>query len=231
MQYIFILLLFLLPLPSDAQNFHLVNISSGTGFFVNRGFLITNAHVVKGCKNVTLKGAVSPHDGRVIAIDAERDLAVIQTDAVPPEIAPLRYNIDDLKPGDSVLVVGYPGEAGARGEYRVAKATIEDIRIEDNSRKWVYITDVLEHGNSGGPVFDMSGNVIGVVVAKVEIQKNDNTPPIQVGAMISLNTLKEFLLNNGIFSEGGGYGVEYASSYIEERATHYIVNVQCQLNE
>ena len=236
MKYILIILFIILPAQSFSQNFRTFNVMSGTGFFVNRNYVVTNAHVVGACKNVIVKGAIPEHEGRVTAIDAERDLAVIQIDMPPPEVAPLRYNIDDLKAGDGLMIIGYPGEAGARGEYRVANTNIVDIKVEGDNGKWLYVTDVVQHGNSGGPVFDTSGNVIGVVVAKAQIKKSFGDPSksdeiIPVGVVISLNTLKQFLLNNGVFSEAGGVSVNYSESYIEERARNYIVNVQCRIPE
>lgn len=218
-----------------AQNYENYYIQSGTGFFVNRQYVITNAHVVEGCKNVIIKGAIPEHKATVRTIDKEHDLAIIETDMPPPQFAPLRYNIDDMKAGDKVMVIGYPGEAGARGEYKVAEAKIEDIKINDtDNSKWLYITDVVAHGNSGGPVFDTSGNVIGVVVAKAVITtSNPNTHETineqTAGVVISLKTLRQFLFDHGVFTAFSGSGIIFADSYIEERAKDYIVNVQCQI--
>ena len=231
------LLAFFLPSLGAAIEYQSYNVMSGTGFFVNRNYVITNAHVIKGCTEVTLKGAIPEHKGKVYVEDSKRDLAVIYTDMPPPQIAPLRMNIDDLKAGDKVMVVGYPGEAGAHGEYKVAQAEIQDIKLEEDIvNKRLYISDVVDHGNSGGPVFDYGGNVIGVVVAKAVIgtyyqENHEKIQEQKVGVAIGLSTLKQFLLDNGIFSEWGGNSVVYADNYIEQRALDYIVNVQCRLEE
>jgi len=229
-----------IPLNSPAQQMQMITyaVQSGTGFFVNRQNIVTNAHVVNGCTNVFIKGAVPEHEATVRFTDPDRDLAVIETNQPPPEFAPLRYNIDDLKTGDQVMVIGYPGEAGARGEYKVAQAQIQDIKInEGGSDKWLYITDVVDHGNSGGPVLDTSGNVIGVVVAKAAITMSNSLTHEKVseqnaGVVITLKTLMQFLLDNGVFSElGGSGGVIFSDSYLEERARNYIVNVQCRIKK
>jgi S1-C subfamily serine protease len=183
---------------------------------------------------VVIKGSIPEHDARVKFVDQEHDLAVLETNMPPPEFAPLRYNIDELKTNDRVMVIGYPGEAGARGEYKVAEAQIEDIKINDSNNKWLYITDVLEHGNSGGPVFDTSGNVIGVVVAKAIITTSNAETHQEIreqkaGVVITLKTLTQFLFEHGIFSEQSGSGVVFANNYLEERARNYIVNVQCRI--
>ena len=230
--------LLLLSSASSAQQqvqYIRYNVQSGTGFFVNRQDIITNAHVVNGCNRVIVKGAVPEHEADVRYVDTEHDLAVIETDMPPPQYAPLRYNIDNLNTGDKVMVMGYPGEAGAQGEYKVATAQVEDIKINDaDNSKWLYITDVLEHGNSGGPVFDTSGNVIGVVVAKAVITvSNAQTHAVvrqqDAGVVITLKTLQKFMLDHGVFSELNGSGIIYSDSYIEERGRDYIVNVQCRI--
>ena len=214
---------------------HQYMISSGTGFFVNRQDIVTNNHVIKGCSEVIIKGAVAEQKAHVKSVDAEHDLAIIESLTPPSEFAPLRFNIDDLKTDDKVLLIGYPGEAGIRGETTIATSNIIDIKLNDSDKtKWLYINDVVEHGNSGGPVFDTSGNVIGVVVAKAVFSQfytgtTEKAGEQNAGVVITLATLKQFLLNNGIFNEWSGSGLVYQDSYIVEKAKSYIVNVQCIL--
>jgi len=238
MQKIFIFLIStLLSLQAHAeQQGQTYKIQSGTGFFVNRQHIITNAHVVQGCKEVMVKGAIPEHKAIVRATNSEKDLALLETNIQPNQFAPLRFNIDSLKTGDKVFVIGYPGEAGTKGEVKIAIANVLDIKLEssDNSKS-LYISDVVEHGNSGGPVFDTGGNVIGVVVAKALFTsyRKDTKEKVSeqgAGVAITLNTLKQFLLDNGVFSEWSGSGVSFADNYVEERAKDYIVNIQCRLS-
>ena len=224
----------LMSVPAHAEQVvRFFRVQSGTGFFVNRQYVITNAHVVKGCTEVFVKGAIPEQKARVKVLNEAQDLALVETDESPKQFAPLRFNIEDLKQNDRVLLMGYPGEAGAHGEYAVASAQIEDMHeIKGNEGKF-YITDVVEHGNSGGPVFDTSGNVIGVVVAKSVLYKvNANTQEKlsekHVGVVISLETLKQFLYDHGVYTEWLGSNLLYSDSYIEDNAKSYIVNVQCR---
>jgi len=230
-----LLCLVLLPVGGFAQSRQYFRVQSGTGFFVNRQYIITNAHVVKGCTDVIVKGAIAEHQEKVTVLDEERDLALIQTDKQPQQFAPLRFNIDDLRAGDKVLIIGYPGEAGARGEYKVSEAQVQDLALNAVGKPGqFYISDSVEHGNSGGPVFDTSGNVIGVVVAKTVLttinkQTQQKLAEQQVGVAISLATLKDFLFMHGVYTEVSGSGILFSDSYIEQRAKDYIVNVQCRL--
>ncbi len=231
--YTVTLLMFLPTMAGAEQIIHYFHVMSGTGFFVNRQYVITNAHVVKGCMQVYVKGAVSEQQAAVKVLDETNDLALIETKDSPKQFAPLRFNIENLKVGDKVLLMGYPGEAGAHGVYSVATAQIEDMHEVVGSEGRFYITDVVEHGNSGGPVFDTSGNVIGVVVAKsimymVNANTQEKISEKHVGIVISLATLKQFLFDHGIFTEWLGSSLLYADSYIEDNAKSYIVNVQCR---
>ena len=93
-------------------------LSSGTGFVVNNeGHVITNEHVVQHCQSISIltpKGQVA---ATLVAADAKRDLAVLKTGFISPYTAPLRWNIAELKVGDPVVVMGYPGQQGATGRY------------------------------------------------------------------------------------------------------------------
>jgi len=236
MRIIVSIILCFIPQLAMAETAQYFRISSGTGFFVNREYIITNAHVVTGCSKATIKGAVPEREVEVRVADVQRDLALLETSEPPPQFAPLRINIDDLKAGDKVLVIGYPGEEGARGVTKFNEAKVQELgpNVTSNPGHF-YISDVIEHGNSGGPVFDTSGNVIGVVVAKTMLTtyNNDTHEKIseqRAGVAIDLSTLKQFLFDHGIFVQWTGSGlVQFADGYMEQRAKEYIVNVQCRL--
>lgn len=233
------ILLFCIAIPRAGfgQNSQYFNVLSGTGFYVNKEYIVTNQHVVKGCNKVIIKDTDNEHEGVVKIADTAHDLAIIETDSPPNEIAPLRFNIDALHAGDRVYVAGYPGEAGLRGEYKIVQGKVEEIpyNIAGENPERFYISDVLEHGNSGGPVLDNSGNVIGVVVASTKPATINNIAQDKVaekslGVVISLGTLKRFLDDNRIYFRWTESGLLlFTDNYIEKRARNYLVNVQCRI--
>ncbi|MBI1275266.1 trypsin-like serine protease [bacterium] len=207
-------------------------IQSGTGFFVsNTGHIITNEHVIHGCKNVTLHGTVQPTPARVMATNNQYDLALLKTDLRPTRVANLRDQQGDILVNDPVLVMGYPLEAGITGQYKVKKSIILGLQGPMNEPQWIQFRDAALQGNSGGPLLDTAGNVVGVVVGKTRMTVHDDQSGQetvkQADVAISLNVLKPFLMNNGVYFRSRQSQSYYALDQVEGQARGYIVNIHC----
>jgi serine protease Do len=209
--------------------------TSGTGFFVSNNYIITNEHVVQGCKNITIRGAVQPGSARIQAIDKQNDLALLKTSANPERIAQLRGDEIPVNAGEEVIVMGYPLERGIRGDYLIKKAVITDPEDVYEGIKRVQFTDSVEKGNSGGPLLDDNGNVVGVVVGKMSFYLADASmqggiepEPVKTSSMaISLDSLRSFLSENGVYYRSDSTRYNYPDKWMERKAKQYIVNVHC----
>lgn len=142
----------------------------GTGWVVAPERVVTNAHVVAGVDSPDVQvGGQGPHlAGRVVLFDPDRDLAVI---AVPELDAPALPVGQDLGRGDSAVVAGFPLDGPYRSEAarvrQVLDARGEDIYGDPGVVRTVYsLFTRVEPGNSGGPLLDAQGNVVGVVFAR-----------------------------------------------------------------
>lgn len=206
-------------------------VSSGTGFFVsNRGYVITNNHVIDGCTTATIRGAVNPVDAQVVAVDEQNDLALLKTTVQPQRTATMRISDKSVRVGDPVMVMGYPQEHGITGVYKVMEASIVGMQGPLNEPTWIQFTSSAQQGNSGGPLLDTSGNVIGVIVGKTKLFRKTGGKQETVkesDVAISLPVLKKFLDKNNIF-----YRSNYSESYLatnrlENQAKDYIVNIHC----
>lgn len=211
---------------------------SGTGFFVNgRGYIITNQHVVDGCKEVAIRGAAVPKTtAQVVAINEKYDLALLKTDARVQRVATLRQpRTTVLKKGEPVLVMGYPASSFATGTYQIAESKVVALKGPQDETHWIQFADAAQQGNSGGPLLDSSGNVAGVIVSKSMVTRhNQQTGQDEVISQsdiaISLPILLRFLEEHVI-----GYRIEGSYGYlmpkrVEEIAKAYIVNVICPQN-
>lgn len=138
----------------------------GTGFVVAPQRVVTNAHVVAGTDETSVETSQGRLAARVVYFDPEVDLAVL---AVPRlQAQPLSLGIDPAKPGDNAIVLGYPLD----GPYTATAARIRneitlqgpDIYDAHTVRRDVFMVRAqVRSGNSGGPLVDPSGIVIGVV--------------------------------------------------------------------
>ena len=139
--------------------------SFGTGFFVNKqGYILTNDHVVAGCRKL------AGRDGKPLHItyrDVGADLALLKTDTLPSSYAVFRTG-PVPKVGDAVVAFGFPLPDILSSEGNVSTGVLSATSGLQDDPRFVQISAPVQPGNSGGPLFDSSGHVIGVVVAKLD---------------------------------------------------------------
>jgi hypothetical protein len=139
--------------------------SFGTGFFVSSdGEILTNNHVVAGCRNLTIKGG---QPVQVMSRDVASDLALVKAEIKPDQIAVFRSGTSP-RVGDTVVTFGFPLPGVLSSEGNVSTGVLSATTGLQNDIRFVQISAPVQPGNSGGPVFDTSGHVIGVVVAKLD---------------------------------------------------------------
>ena len=145
----------------------LVPASSGTGFFVsNNGHIITNDHVIVGCRNVTIAQQGKYVEVDVIAYDERNDLAILKSDIRPKKF--YRISKEDPKLMDDVVIAGYPLGNKVSTSIKTTKGSVTSLSGMGNNFSEFQTDAALNKGNSGGPIIDKGGNVIGVAVAKIE---------------------------------------------------------------
>ena len=132
--------------------------SHATGFFVTRNKVATNVHVIAPLDFVHMQSVdrerIWTVEG-VAAFDVKNDLAILK---VAEEGAPLPLgNSDTLQSGEAVSAIGYP-----KGRYTVSEGTLHSVR---DSNKWLQMNVKISPGNSGSPVINSKGQVIGIVSA------------------------------------------------------------------
>lgn len=229
------------PDATEPKSVHYVRIASGTGFIVNKsGDVITNAHVVKNCRSIIVRVPKGEVSAKLLAVDAARDLAALRIHGTDIEAtAPLRANISELKLGDEVTVMGYPGSDGLGYRHTLQKTVITSMVGPDGEESRILLKHVAEHGNSGGPVLDGYGNVIGVIMAIVERYHTDTSSGTARGKptltdrsdiVITLAELRDFLHAHRISAyESASNPGRYEDPQLEETASQFIVPVRCIL--
>lgn len=212
----------------------LLTFSSGTGFFVKRdGTLLTNNHVIDNCSDITVNGAVPLSPAKLVARDREFDLALLKTDALPMDEAHLSSAKQPLHTDDPVVVVGFPGQAWQTGRIETREAKILSTQGPLGEEKWLEFSDALKRGNSGGPLLDSTGNVVGVVVAKGHLVTMSDAPGqgetvSKFDIAISLPVIRKFLADNGVAYSEADSGLYLSPEYITDSAKQFVVNVRCR---
>ncbi|MDX8143817.1 MarP family serine protease [Lentzea sp. BCCO 10_0061] len=139
----------------------------GTGFVIAPERVMTNAHVVAGTNEVTVEVGRGQFDATVVSYDPRTDIAVL---AVPDlEATPLQFRSDEVQPGEDGIVLGYPLDgpyksSPARVRERIPLLRGPDIYDAQTVTRDVYtVRAEVRSGNSGGPLVDPNGRVMGVV--------------------------------------------------------------------
>lgn len=154
-------------IPSDAvvaefgEGRKYVLAASGSGFVITHdGLIVTNSHVVKGCSQVRLRDY---RRARVRMQDPRNDLALLKVEDRFEDIAVFRKG--RLQTGEDIVVAGYPLQGTLSSNLNVTRGIISSLAgLGDDITKF-QISAPVQPGNSGGPVFDTSGRIVGIVVS------------------------------------------------------------------
>lgn len=204
--------------------------TSGTGFFVSRaGHLMTNAHVVDACRSIIAKNRSGRTMAvRLIATDKTNDLALLQGDEHPYAFARFRRNV---RMGEEIAAFGYPlaGLLSTNGNFTkgVVSAT---AGLRDDTRL-LQISAAIQPGNSGGPLLDRAGNIVGVVVGKLNaigVLAAANDLPQNVNFAIKSDVALSFLSDKNVGAELGDEQKELQQADLADRAKGFSVYLECE---
>jgi S1-C subfamily serine protease len=145
---------------------------TGTGFLVSaNGHLVTNAHVVQGCVGDILgnPSGEAPAKLRLVSSDETNDLALLQVTGSFKDVAKIRDKA--IQSGDSVVAIGYPFHGLLTSDFTVTTGIVSSLSGILNDTRFLQISAAVQPGNSGGPLLASSGDVVGVVAAKLNAIK------------------------------------------------------------
>jgi S1-C subfamily serine protease len=200
----------------------------GTGFFVSKeGNVVTNNHVVNECSTVRVALINEEFQtARVVATDARNDLALLKADIHVNAVPPIRSNV---RMGESIAVYGFPlvGLLPSSGNFTIGYVTaLEGLNADIREFQ---MQAPIQPGNSGGPVMDYFGNIVGVATAKLDEIKvaaeTKNTPQLVNYSIKSLFVVA-FLESHGVEPTASPSTSELSPAQIAERAKSFTVRVR-----
>ncbi len=205
--------------------------SSGSGIVVSRdGHVLTNQHVVRECSAYEVFDDSNRKMTAVLqAADAAKDLALLSVKEPFPSVASLRKDVAP-KLGEAVTVVGYPlvGVLGTRPTVGFGHVS-STIGVRGNPSQ-MQISVPVQRGNSGGPVLDQAGNVIGVVVSKLDalkVAERMGDLPQNVNFAIRGEVVRTFLESQNINFATSENSTKLENTDIASRGAAVTVRVRC----
>ncbi|NKM86513.1 trypsin-like serine protease [Rhizobium laguerreae] len=144
--------------------------SSGTGFAVTAdGWILTNAHVVQDCGRIEVKGKGDATDPR---IDETNDLAVVKVSSTDP-LKPLAFRRSPTRLGEDIVAVGYPLATLLADSVKITTGNVNALAGIRNDTRYIQISTPIQPGNSGGPVVDRNGYLLGITSATLSKKTAD----------------------------------------------------------
>jgi hypothetical protein len=203
--------------------------SAGSGFVVSKaGDVLTNNHVIDGCRETKIV-----HDGKtvavkVIATDLAADVALLHMPDPAENIASFRET--GAKSGEPVLAIGYPLAGALSPEATVTNGIVSATIGPHDDKKRIQITAPVQHGNSGGPLLDNNGRVIGIVSSKINalrMAQMTGSLPENINFAVNAEQARELLDKNNVKYEKTPDGDALTTTSAAERAMKFTVMVQC----
>lgn len=142
------------------------SVGSGTGFFINRqGQILTSFHVVSSCSALRIKAAGKQFEpATIIARDPANDLAILQ--ATPnTNTGRLRMGTE-IRPGENIVVYGFPLSSELSSTGSITTGIVNSVAGLKDDPRYLQISAPIQPGNSGGPLLDSSGMIVGIIRAQ-----------------------------------------------------------------
>jgi S1-C subfamily serine protease len=202
----------------------------GSGFLINgSGQVVTNDHVVPECNSISVIQSGSLHRARLLARDPRNDLAVVEAPTLRGSGASIRSGAAQV--GEEVLAAGFPLAGLLATDVIVTNGIINALAGLEDDPSRVQISAPVQPGNSGGPLLDRSGNVVGVVVEKLNAtwtaKKFSGDIPQNVNFAIKPEVLRLFLEANRLQFRQAASGPKMGTVDLASRARQFTVKVEC----
>jgi S1-C subfamily serine protease len=205
---------------------------SGTGFLVSTsGHLVTNQHVVDGCVG-DIQGSLTgeaPVKLRLVSSDETNDLALLQAPGTFKEIAVIKDKA--IHSGDSVVAIGYPFHGLLTSDFTVTTGIVSSLSGVLNDTRFLQISAAVQPGNSGGPLLASSGEVVGVVAAKLnalKFVKATGNIPENINFAIKTGALRDFLDNSVVSYQTADSKTELKTADIARNARAFTLLISCK---
>jgi len=202
--------------PTDGEG-------SGTAFAVHpNGVLATCAHVILGATEIKVHLGQETYDARVIDFDTDRDVALLKIDAKAIPCVTLTDS-DGVELAQDIRAIGYPLSDVLGESVKISRGTICGV-VTRRDGKLFQIDASVNPGNSGGPLVDSSGQVVGIASALLSGESIDS-----VGFAVPANDMVALLKENDIRVESQAAGADLSGPELARRVTPAVALLKVRL--
>ena len=208
---------------------------TGTGFVVSTdGHVVTNQHVVDACVG-DIQGNLTgeaPVKLRIVSTDETNDLALLQAPGPFKEVATIRNS--PIRSGDSVVAIGYPFHGLLTSDFTVTTGIVSSLSGVLNDTRYLQISAAVQPGNSGGPLLASTGEVVGVVAAKLnalKFAKATGDIPENINFAIKTGAVRDFLDDSVVPYQTFDAKNELKTADIARNARAFTLLISCKATE
>jgi len=209
---------------------------TGTGFVISTSsHVVTNNHVINGCVGDIVGNLTgeAPVKLRKVSGDSTNDLALLQA---PEGTFKTAAVIRDrpVHSGDSVVAIGYPVHGLLTSDFTVTTGIVNSLSGVANNTRYLQISAAVQPGNSGGPLLDAGGEIVGMVAAKLSLarflQATGNIPE-NINFAIKTGAIRDFLDNSVVPYQTAEPKPEMKTADIAQAARAYTLFISCNATE
>ena len=209
--------------PEEAVNAVLPIVSTGTGFYINNNTIISNYHVVNACHYIS----IGKEERLVVnAIDQVNDITVLESKRNPDAFLRLSGN---PKLGNNIFTAGYPYNDILKN-FNFTSGNVSSLMGPGSNISEFQFTAPVQPGNSGGPILNSKGGVVGITVSGLgaKFAELADTLPQNINFGIKVGVLKDILTEQGIkYSEGNEFWFDSSEEKIADLSRQSSVLINC----
>ena len=200
-------------------------VSSGSGVIIGaHGEVLTNAHVVESCTKITVRSSSSVA-AYLVARDQVNDLAVVRGDLPVTSVAVFRDS-PPVRAGDAVVVLGYPLSGLLATTANLSVGNVSALAGLGDDSRYLQISAPVQPGNSGGPLLDASGSLVGIVTGKLKPYMGD--VPQNVNFALKAEVARIFLDSKGIAYQTARSKQQLSPADVGQIAGPFTVHILCE---
>lgn len=205
--------------------------SSGTGFIISKDMhILTNEHVVNNCSEINVKTNFGILKASIIAKDQKNDLAVILVSNIHSDnFAKFRSGYS-VRVGEEITVAGYPFGEILGASLKATSGSISSSTGLGNDSSMLQIDAAIQPGNSGGPLLDSSGLIVGIITSKldeIKMARLTGSLPQNVNFAIKNLSAISFLTANNIPFKQSLKSINKPRPDVVKAAGEFTVMIQC----